>query len=147
MSDSACPSQRPGPRPVSTRPVRDQCGSAAVLTLVLCTALVFLALAGSVLAGMLVAQRRAQSAADLAGLAGADALAGAQLRTAGLPGRGGSACDAVTRVARANGAVVTTCTVGESTVTVRVTVATSPVWGVRWAGVGQARAGPVQSPP
>jgi secretion/DNA translocation related TadE-like protein len=80
---------------------------------------------------MVVAHRRAQSAADLAALAGAEAV---QQRR--------DACGAAARVAAANGAVLTSCSVE-----VRDVVVTARVTGPRWLGAhgdfaGQARAGP-----
>lgn len=130
---------------MNASPGRAERGSATVLVLVLITVLVFLTLAGSAVAALVVAQRRAQSAADLASLGGAEVLAGAGL--SGSVGIGGlSPCGAVARVAAANGAEVLACAVQDMTVVVEVTVATVPLFGTRWQGLGRARAGPVDRP-
>jgi secretion/DNA translocation related TadE-like protein len=80
---------------------------------------------------MVHAHRGAQSAADLAALAGAQAQA-----------RGGDACAAASTVATANGATVDSCTVDGFDVLLQVTV-TGPHWlGQRHDLSAQARAGP-----
>jgi secretion/DNA translocation related TadE-like protein len=93
--------------------------------------LLVLGAALGVVAALFHAHRVAQSAADLAALAGATALAD-----------GGDGCGAAAGIATANGAALDACRVQGSdlTVTVRVT-------GPRWLGqsadlVAQARAGP-----
>ena len=80
---------------------------------------------------MVRAHRVAQSAADLA------ALAGAQAR-----GRGGDPCSEAALVARANGASLDECGVEGFDVRLQVTV-TGPHWlGQRHDLSAQARAGP-----
>jgi secretion/DNA translocation related TadE-like protein len=107
-------------------------GGSATLMVVACAAvLLVLGCALGVVAAMVRAHRVAQSAADLAALAGAGTL-----------GRGGDACAAGTEVARANGARLTGCTVRGREVTLRVVVT-----GPRWLGqagdlAAEARAGP-----
>jgi secretion/DNA translocation related TadE-like protein len=82
-----------------------------------------------VVAAMVHGHRMAQSAADLAALAGAQA-------------RGRDPCSAAVRVAAANGATVDSCTVAGRDVRVQVTVV-GPHWlGQRHDLSAQARAGP-----
>ena len=110
---------------------RDQRGAASLLVV---TLLAFLLLVGSalgVVAAMVRAHRIAQSAADLAALAGAADLQ-----------EGGDACAAASRIADANDASVASCRVLGEEVMVEVTVA-----GPRWLGQhadlsARARAGP-----
>ncbi len=116
---------------------RDDRGSAAVLVAVLAGALVVLTLAGSVLGGLLVGQRRAASAADLAALAGAEALG----PLAAAPGAG-AACGAARRVGDANGARLEACLVEGTEVLVEVVVDVDSPVGPPWAVSGRARAGP-----
>lgn len=105
---------------------------AASMLVVACLA--FLLLTGAalgVVAAMVRAHRAAQSAADLAALAGASALQ-----------RGEDGCAAAARVAAANAASVTTCRAGGEEVRLTVTVP-----GPRWLGqsadlTAEARAGP-----
>ncbi|MBF4767853.1 flp pilus-assembly TadE/G-like family protein [Nocardioides agariphilus] len=88
----------------------------------------------AVMAGMFVAHRQAQAAADLAALAGAAASE-----------RGEDACHRAGAVAAANGATLDECAVEEATVTVTASVE-GPSWlGQRGRLVGTARAGPVRS--
>lgn len=79
-----------------------------------------------------IARHRAQTAADLAALAGA----------AHLPTGTGPACTRAERLARAMHALAVTCTVDGLDLV--VTVAVSPVLGGRWMGpaTAVARAGP-----
>jgi len=93
--------------------------------------LVLLGAALGVVAALVVAHRAAQSAADLAALAGARAAAD-----------GGDGCVAATEVAGANAARLVGCVVDGADVRVRVQVA-----GPRWLGQeadlwAEARAGP-----
>ncbi len=94
-------------------PDRADAGSATVWLLAgmlasgaICSAWVIAGLAGT-------ARQRAETAADLAALAGAQHAA-----AAGVPGT----CSAAGAVARRNGAVLESCTVDGSSVTVRVGV-------------------------
>ena len=77
---------------------------------------------------------RARSAADLAALGGATALSSVLAP--------GDPCEVAGRVARANGAEVTTCTVTGEDVTVEVSVG-ARVLGVARTAASAARAGPV----
>ena len=108
---------------------RSSRGSATVLAVVL---LVVLGLAGALAAGLggvLVAKRRAASAADLAALAGASALQ-----------RGDPGCAVVAATARANRAQVVSCQVDGEVVEVEVSV---PVHALGITDVrDRARAGP-----
>ncbi len=114
----------------------DDRGAATVITLALAGVLLLLGAALGVVAALVVAHRTAQSAADLAALAGAQTLAAS-----------GDACGAASRTAAGNDAVLTGCTVEARDV--RVTV---EVTGPRWLGqagdlTARARAGPVGYPP
>jgi secretion/DNA translocation related TadE-like protein len=110
---------------------RDERGAVTVLAVAMLGVLLLLTAALAVGEAMIVAHRRAQSAADLAALAGAQAIQQAQ-----------DACAAASAVAAANGAELTGCAV--ETYEVRVTARVS---GPRWLGShadfsGEARAGP-----
>lgn len=111
--------------------LRGERGAASVLVLAVTGLLVLVGAALSVVAAMVVDHRSAQSAADLAALAGAQAEA-----------QGGSGCAVAARVAAANGAVLTACSVADREVRLRVLVE-----GPRWLGQegdleAEARAGP-----
>lgn len=106
-------------------------GAATVLAVSFLGVLLLVGSALAVVGAMVVAHRSAQSAADLAALAGAAAVV-----------EGTEPCQAATRVAVANDARLTACTVTARVVTVEVTVA-----GPRWLGqphdlTARARAGP-----
>ncbi|MBB3042577.1 Rv3654c family TadE-like protein [Nocardioides soli] len=110
---------------------RDQRGSAAPFAVACLGLLVLVAAALGVVAAMIHAQRRAQSAADLAALAAARALA-----------HGADGCGEGTRIATVNGARLVSCAVAGREVRLRVEVT-----GPRWLGqsadlVAEARAGP-----
>lgn len=119
------------------RPVRDQRGSGTVLAL-LVLALVLLATAISAgLGAMVLAHRRAQTAADLA------ALAGAAVTGPGGAEFGGRACPRAESIARANGADLIGCEERSGVVGVTVAVGLP----LRLPGTGdhvlaRARAGP-----
>lgn len=106
-------------------------GSATVLA----TALVALAAALAVLlAGLtsaVVARHRAASAADLAALAAASTLSRSP----------DAACTAAERVAQRNGARISQCAVGETSVDVSVRVRPAGPAGRLGAAIGRARAG------
>ncbi|PRY43166.1 secretion/DNA translocation related TadE-like protein [Geodermatophilus tzadiensis] len=109
-------------------------GSATVWTVALAGVLAAIGLAAVLVGAAVVARHRAGSAADLA------ALAAASRAVAGDP----AACDTAGEVARANGAALTACTVGDGAVVevdVAVTVPLGPL-GTRTARA-LARAGPV----
>ena len=110
---------------------RDQRGAASLLAVAFLSVLLLVGAALGVVAAMVWAHRVAQSAADLAALAGAADLQ-----------EGGDACAAASRIAGANGADVVTCRVEGEEVVLHVTVA-----GPRWLGQrgdlsARARAGP-----
>ena len=117
----------------------DRCeqGSATVLATVLAGALVVLTMVGAVLGGLVVGQRRAAAAADLAALAGAESL-GPLARSPGPD----AACDAARRVGDANGARLATCRVEGAEVLVEVVVEVDSPVGEPWEVSGWARAGP-----
>lgn len=109
----------------------DQRGAATVLVLAMAGVLLLLGSALGVVAALVVAHRAAQSAADLAALAGATAA-----------GRGDDACRTAADSAAANAARLTECQ-AEGRV-VEVSVSTD---GPRWLGQSsdlsaRARAGP-----
>jgi secretion/DNA translocation related TadE-like protein len=106
-------------------------GAATVLAVAFLGVLLLVGCTLGVVGAMVVAHRTAQSAADLAALAGAGAIAD-----------GAAPCPAAARLATANEARLEECTVSASEVTVVVTVA-----GPRWLGqphdlTARARAGP-----
>ena len=106
-------------------------GAASVLTLALAGVLLLLGAALGVVAALVVAHRTAQSAADLAALAGAQSVAD-----------GADGCAVAARLAAANGAEVRACVVSGREVRVRVVV-TGPRWlGQRADLEAEARAGP-----
>jgi secretion/DNA translocation related TadE-like protein len=115
---------------------RDQTGSAALLAVALIGCLVLAALLATAVGGVVTDQRRVESAADLAALAGAGAA------RSGLDG-----CAAAASTARRNGAVLSECRSDGDVVTVAVR-RVSGLRLVRLVGedltvVGRARAGPV----
>lgn len=93
--------------------------------------LLVIGLACVLVVGVITTHRRAQTAADLA------ALAGAQARQ-----RGDDACAAATRVAGANGARLGSCRLAGHDVLVAVVVA-APVVGTDVELPARARAGPL----
>ena len=109
----------------------DQRGSATPFAIACLGLLVLIAAALGVVAAMVDAHRRAQSAADLGALAAARALA-----------EGAAGCAAGGRVAEANGAALTSCQVTGRQVRLRVEV-TGPHWLGQAADLtAEARAGP-----
>lgn len=106
-------------------------GSATPFAIACLGLLVLLAAALGVVAAMVHAQRRAQSAADLGALAAAQALA-----------TGADGCAAGGRIAGANGAALTSCQVTGREVRLQVEV-TGPHWLGQTADLtAEARAGP-----
>lgn len=106
-------------------------GSATLLVVVAVAVLLMVGSAMTVVVALVADHRRAQAAADLAALAGAQALA-----------RGRDGCARATGVAEANGARLLTCTATGREVEVRVEVT-----GPRWLGqstdlTARSRAGP-----
>jgi secretion/DNA translocation related TadE-like protein len=112
---------------------RPEAGAASLLVVTCAGLLLLVGCALSVVAAMVAAHRTAQTAADLAALAGATRLAS-----------GGDPCTAAQQVAHDNGARLTSCAVTDRDVTVEVEV-TGPHWlGQRHDLAAQARAGPAQ---
>ncbi|MCR6029837.1 hypothetical protein GGQ22_00080 [Nocardioides sp. zg-579] len=114
-------------------PAVDERGSVTLFAVGCLALLLLVGSALGVVAAMVGAHRTAQSAADLAALAGAATVA--------APGRG-DPCAAAAAIAGRNGAVLLTCTVEGREVRVR---AEAP--GPRWLGqvadlAADARAGP-----
>jgi secretion/DNA translocation related TadE-like protein len=110
---------------------RTERGSATLFAVACLSLLLLLGAALGVVAAIVQAHRVAQSAADLAALAAADAVASAR-----------DPCGAGDEVARANGATMTGCSVAGREVVVHVRVT-----GPRWLGQtgdldATARAGP-----
>ena len=93
-------------------------GAATVLTIAFAGLLLLLGAALGVVQAMVVAHRTAQSAADLAALAGAEAEL-----------RGESGCEVAAAVAGANGATLTGCDAGMGDLWVEVLVP-----GPHWLG-------------
>jgi secretion/DNA translocation related TadE-like protein len=92
-------------------------------------------LAGAAVGAAHVARHRAQSAADLAALAGAArAIEGSS-----------AACARATELATANGARLTRCELDGLDLTVAVEVTPAPVTGLDRAATATARAGPVRA--
>ena len=113
------------------RTVEDERGSAAPFAVGVIGLLLLLGAALGVVGAIFVAHRTAQSAADLAALAGANALQVSE-----------DACAAATAIADRNGARLRSCEIADEDVTVTV-----EVHGPRWLGqsgdpVARARAGP-----
>ncbi|MEZ5096294.1 MAG: hypothetical protein R2731_09310 [Nocardioides sp.] len=110
---------------------RGERGAASLLAMALAGLLVLLTLGGAAVIGVVHAHRAAQSAADLAALAGARALAD-----------GGAGCARAAAVASANGALVTHCTAAGWDLRVVVEVSGPTWWGHRTRLAAEARAGP-----
>jgi secretion/DNA translocation related TadE-like protein len=113
---------------VSRRPER---GAATVLVVAVGGLLLAIGLAVAGVTSVVVAHREAQSAADLAALAGAQAEVG---------GDGG--CAVADAVARANHARLIGCAVRGSDVLVQVSTSVRPGFGLRFDLAASARAGP-----
>ena len=114
-----------------TRGEAGERGSATLFAVAMIGVLVLVGAALGVVGAMIQAHRVAQSAADLAALAGAEARA-----------RGRDPCATAASIARANGATLYSCAVEGLDVRLQVTV-TGPHWlGQRHDLSAQARAGP-----
>ncbi|MBA2639366.1 MAG: flp pilus-assembly TadE/G-like family protein [Nocardioidaceae bacterium] len=111
---------------------RTECGLATVFALVLMGGLLAVTGVAAAGTGVAIALHRASAAADLAALAGGQALR-----------EGAEPCSAVARSAASNGARVTACAVDGVDVQVTVEVRTPTVAGLAWAVPSTARAGPV----
>lgn len=117
---------------------QDGRGSTTVLVLVVVAVLSTLAVAGAAVGGVLVGQRRAAAAADLAALAAAEALAAGR----GSAVAGVAACEEAGRVSDANAARLTGCVVKGLEVGVEVAVDVPTLFGSAWSVPGRARGGP-----
>lgn len=113
---------------MSRRPER---GAATILVVAVGSLLLMIGLAMAGVASVVVAHREAQSAADLAALAGAQAQV-----------RGDAGCAVSRAVARANRARLTGCAVLGSDLVVQVSRAVRPGFGLRFDLAASARAGP-----
>lgn len=114
---------------MSGRGVRSERGSATVLVVAMAGVLMFVTVALAAVGGLVAAQRRAQSAADLAALAAAAAL-------------DVGACAEALRTATANGAGLDGCEVTGAEVRVIVSVAGPTMPGRDVRVRAEARAGP-----
>lgn len=114
----------------------DESGAATVVVVAMAGVLMFVVVGLGAAGGLVVAQRRAQAAADLAALAGATAVTAAVT----------AACAEAGRVAAANHAVVDLCRLDGEVVSVVVSVQGPDLpWASRWSEVrvtAEARAGP-----
>ena len=115
----------------------DERGAGTVLVVGVIAVLLAAALGVSGLIQAQAAAGKARSAADLAALGGATALSSVVAPS--------EPCETAGRVARANGAEVTECTVAGEDVVVEVSVRTR-VLGVVREAVSAARAGPADAP-
>lgn len=111
---------------------RDDVGAATVVVVAMAGVLMFVMVGLGAAGGLVVAQRRAQAAADLTALAGAAAT--------------GDACAEAGRVAAANRAALDRCRLDGEEVSVEVSVPGPELpWASRWSQVrvtAEARAGP-----
>ncbi len=112
--------------------MNDERGAATVLALALAAVLMMVGLAGAWVGAAVARHRVAQSAADLAALAGAQAVQ-----------EGGSACAVAAEVARANRTRLSACSLRGEDVWVSVELAAPPLLGRSGTLTGRARAGPV----
>lgn len=110
---------------------RDESGAGAVSGLLWMGLLLSIGCACVLAVGVVTTHRRAQGAADLAALAGAQALV-----------RGENPCAAAGDVAERNRASVTDCSVTDRDVVVAVSVAAPGVFPESFELRGRARAGP-----
>lgn len=111
---------------------RDHAGSATVVVVAMAGVLMFVMVGLAAAGGLVVAQRRAQAAADLTALAGATST--------------GDACREAGRVAAANQAALEECRLDGEELSVLVSVPGPELpWASRWSQVrvtAEARAGP-----
>lgn len=106
-------------------------GAATLVVLALSGLLMFVGLALAGVAAIVLTQRSAQAAADLAALAGATAAVS-----------GADACAAAAEIASANGAVLARCELVGLAVTVGVSVQGPRLVDRRYDVTAEARAGP-----
>ena len=118
-------------RTAARRDAVTDAGAGTVLVVAVAGLLLTIGVALGVVAALVVDHRKAQSAADLASLAGAGALA-----------RGGDPCGQARRVAAANGAAVVSCATRGLDVLGEGVLPGPRWWG--WSGDlrARARAGP-----
>jgi secretion/DNA translocation related TadE-like protein len=109
-------------------------GSAAVLGTVFVGVLLMVSLLVAVVGGAVTDRRRVASAADLAALAGAQALQA-----------GGAGCRTARATARRNGAELTACVVSGAVLSVRAARSSVAVLGHRFTVRSAARAGPADA--
>lgn len=111
---------------------RDDAGAATVVVVAMAGVLMFVMVGLGAAGGLVVAQRRAQAAADLSALAGATTT--------------GDACAEAGRVAAANEATLDRCRLDGEEVSLVVSVPGPDLpWASRWSQVrvtAEARAGP-----
>lgn len=112
---------------------REETGSGTVLGIALMALLILVTTAAVAVAALVLTHRRAESAADLAALAGAHALP-----------LGSDPCAAAQSVARRNGAAFVSCWVRGPDVLVVTRVAGPTIVGRLMLLTGRARAGPVR---
>jgi secretion/DNA translocation related TadE-like protein len=113
------------------RGYRGQSGSATLLVVAMAGVLLMLGTALAVVTALVVAHRAAQSAADMAALAGARGVA-----------TGDDGCAVAREVATANGARITLCAVLGRVVDVEVEVPGPRWWGRAADLAATSRAGP-----
>ena len=113
----------------------DNRGSASLLVVSLTGVLVLLGLASTVMTAAAAAHRQAQSAADLAALAGATTVQ-----------RGGDACAAASGIAVKNRASLVGCAVEGQDIAVSVRVEGPQFLGHTFEITGHSRAGPHVGP-
>lgn len=113
---------------------RNERGVAVIVVLGLVSLLVLLGLVSGGVVALVVAHRRVQAAADLAALAGAEAVRS-----------GGDPCGAATVVAERNGANADACRIDGPDVTVTVRIELPRLLGDRVVRA-VSRAGPVSGP-
>lgn len=113
----------------------DERGAATLLVLALSGLLLFVGLALAGVAAIVLTQRSAQAAADLAALAGASAAVA-----------GADACAAAGDIAAANGAALARCELTGTVVTIAVRVDGPRLVARRYDVTAEARAGPADQP-
>lgn len=111
----------------------DERGAATLIVLAVSGLLMFIGLALTGVAAIVLTQRSAQAAADLAALAGASAA-----------GSGADACAVAGEIAKANGAALASCQLAGPVVTVGVRVDGPRLVDRRYDVTAEARAGPVE---
>jgi secretion/DNA translocation related TadE-like protein len=113
----------------------DEQGAATLLVLALSGLLMFVGLALAGVAAIVLTQRSAQAAADLAALAGASAAVA-----------GADACAAAADIAAANGAALARCELTGTVVTIAVRMNGPRLVARRYDVTAEARAGPADQP-